>query len=171
MCVSVLKSTLLYHKSNTLCQPPLRASQPPASHQDSERHIFDILADVYLKCLFETFLASRIGRTRFHRSIDWRWVIFENQISPSWFTISTPLCSRFFLRARHESIDEWRVPKNTTTSNRYRKTSGNTGLWRGRVEAFLGQMSPSQSQYWHKSFYIGYELELGSIGCTCVSFG
>ena len=152
---------------------PTSTPRVPAAGQSSgfwTAHIWYISWRVFEMPVWDV-LASRIGRTRFHRSIDWRWVIFENQISPSWFTISTPLCSRFFLRARHESIDEWRVPKNTTTSNRYRKTSGNTGLWRGRVEAFLGQMSPSQSQYWHKSFYIGYELELGSIGCTCVSFG
>ena len=39
------------------------------------------------------------------------------------------------------------------------------------MKAFLGQTSPSQSQYGHKSFHCGIELELGSMGGTCVSFG
>ena len=39
------------------------------------------------------------------------------------------------------------------------------------MKAFLGQTSPSQRQYGHESFHYGYELELGSMGGTCVSFG
>jgi hypothetical protein len=59
----------------------------------------------------------------------------------------------FNFRARHESIDEWRVSKIRHQVTEMEKKSGNTVLLRGRVKASFGRKSPSKRQYGHESFH------------------
>jgi hypothetical protein len=64
-----------------------------------------------------------------------------------------PLLKFFYARVTTVVRRMARAVKIQQRVTEMEKTSGNTGLLRGRVKASLGQKSPSKRQYGHESFH------------------
>jgi hypothetical protein len=64
-----------------------------------------------------------------------------------------PLLKFFYARVTRVVRRVARAVKIRQRVTEMEKTSGNTGLLRGRVKASLGRKSPSKRQYGHESFH------------------